>query len=181
MYIDNSNDLLTHYKRRETMDEISNLIAQLISIKEQNNISINQIMLRTNNKYNKGTIGHLMSGATANPNLETFVDICSALGVHVVLQTETSENAELHDSIEEYRIKYLEKCDEADALKSKLAEVRSYYKDEMKNLTDLELKQRQMLDRKDEQISALINACGRKDKKINELGIKLKFWEEEEK
>lgn len=56
MYIDNSNDLLTHYKRRETMDEISNLIAQLISIKEQNNISINQIMLRTNNKYNKGTM-----------------------------------------------------------------------------------------------------------------------------
>lgn len=187
MCVDNSNNLLTKSKRGSTMDEITNLITQLISIKEQSNISIGQIMIRTDNKYSKPTITHLLTGLTANPNMETFIDVASAIGARVVIQTETSENAELTGNIEEYRVQIVELNDEIEklrgeieALRKELVDTRKYYKDKITDRDKDATQMRQMLDRKDAQVSTLIDACRRKDERLNELGIRLQFWKDKE-
>lgn len=97
-------------------NEVLNLINQVISIINQNNISDGQIMERTGNKYSKPTISNFRHLKSENPNLETFVDMCNACGIKIRLETEASKTAKVSDNIEEYRVKYADIVAENDKL-----------------------------------------------------------------
>ena len=84
--------------------ELKDLIEQVNSILDQYSISDGQLTERLGNKYSKNTIINFRHGKSANPNLETFVDICTAAGIKITLDTEASLAAKMSGSIEEYRV-----------------------------------------------------------------------------
>lgn len=85
-------------------NEMINLLTQVNSILDQYHISDAQLIERLRGKYSKNTITNFRHMKSANPNMETFMDICSAAGIRVRLETDASEAAEVSDSIEEYRV-----------------------------------------------------------------------------
>lgn len=113
------------------MDESENqvvfLLKQAIAIIDQFNISDGQLMQRTNNKYSKPTIANFKHLKSLNPNMETFVDLCTAAGIRIKLETDQSQKAEETREIEEFRIKYAEKCAECENLNAKNQEMHSQF------------------------------------------------------
>lgn len=95
---------------------VESLINEVVAILAKNNISDGQIMERTGHKYSKPTIANFRKIRSANPNLETFVDICNAAGIKIRLVTEQSEKTEIRDNISEYRLMFSEVCDQRDKL-----------------------------------------------------------------
>ena len=85
-------------------NEMVNLLTQVNSILDQYHISDAQLIERLRGKYSKNTITNFRHMKSANPNLETFMDICTAAGIRVRLETDASAAAEVSDSIEEYRV-----------------------------------------------------------------------------
>lgn len=105
--------------------EMRNLITQVNSILDQYGISDGQLAERLGKKYSKNTIKNFRHMESSNPNLETFVDICTAAGIRVRLETDASAAAEVSDSVEEYRVMMAElRAANAELLedKKKLAE-----------------------------------------------------------
>ena len=121
------------------MDEnqVLMLINQVIGILNQHNISDGQIMERTGNKYSKPTISNFRHLKSTNPNLETFVDICTAAGIRIRLDTEQSEQAEINQSIEEYRVKYAEIVAENERLREQRSELQAQISVLSKSAEDL--------------------------------------------
>lgn len=107
----------------ESENNVLNLLKQVVAVFEQNNISDGQIMKRTGNKYSKPTISNFKHLKSTNPNLETFVDMCMAAEITIRLETDQSVKAETMNEIEEYRLKYAEKCVECESLKTKNADM----------------------------------------------------------
>lgn len=107
----------------ESENQVVSLLKQAIAIIDQFNISDGQLMQRTNNKYSKPTIANFKHLKSLNPNMETFVDLCTAAGIRIKLETDESLKAEETKEIEEFRIKYAEKCVECENLNTKNQEM----------------------------------------------------------
>lgn len=107
----------------ELENPVENLMKQAIAIFDQFGISDGQLMARTGNKYSKPTIANFRHLKSLNPNMETFVDLCAAAGIRIKLETDQSQKAEETKEIEEFRVKYAEKCAECDSLAEKAQEL----------------------------------------------------------
>lgn len=162
------------------MVNMPNLLSQLVAIKEQSGISVSQILLRTNNKYSKTTVVNFFQNKTANPNMETFVDLANACGADVILQTESSKRAEIRGDVEDIRLEYAEKLEELDRAKAEIKRLRDLHDEQLKQNSELSSavkKQQDTIDRFISRMEKAEDAMYRKDARIVELSKACGMWD----
>lgn len=161
------------------MVKMSNLLSQLVAIREQAGVSVGQILVRTGNKYSKTTVTNFFQNKTANPNMETFVDMANACGANVILETADSKRAEMLGDIEDLRLEYSAKIEELAKVNGELERLRALYDEQTKQSTKLTAtidKQQDTIDHYIIRMEKAEEAIYRKDERIVELSKRLGIW-----